>query len=508
MMKKSLFLTVALTFCASLLHAAEWKWQEPQDIPDTLRQFPTEKSPWVKGKDDALRAEAPKLIKAMFGKTIKAVPAAKDFPGVPEDGIKIIDKTITIQPAVGGWLSTGYYALPGEKITVKFPQSVQLMSGDKARFRIRTGCHRDVLNDGNSKWHRMPDMCSSWPIKAHTITITSPFGGLVYIDVATPDVSHRDPGYAFWGLTYIPEDPDFKKIPAFDIQLSGGVAAPYFVLGKTTPAEWQAMLKTPCAPWGEIAGKRAVITLSREQLRQIKDPTETLETMDRGMKELSNLIAWDITNPERIEIPMRIAVDRQLTHGWGHAGYPTMGHMPWGTPFAKGTFKDDGDWGFWHEMGHNHQTRMLQLPGMTEVTVNLFSLAAKINVHKVPFEKSWGGFNGYHKKLVNYFSGTKGFRETNDAALQLMFFVEIIKVYNVKPFRELAIRFAKNPLPPKTGEKEQWGWWAVNLSEVLKRDMVPYFKAWRIPLPEGIEAKTDHFPGWLPTLDFPKQYIQ
>lgn len=44
---------------------------------------------------------------------------------------------------------------------------------------------------------------------------------------------------------------------------------------------------------------------------------------------------------------------------------------------------DSATWGFYHELGHNHQDRKWTIPEMTEVTCNIYSLVLMNKMHGV-----------------------------------------------------------------------------------------------------------------------------
>ena len=81
------------------------------------------------------------------------------------------------------------------------------------------------------------------------------------------------------------------------------------------------------------------------------------------------------TIPRVRERPERYVADEQISAGYMHAGYPIMTHLDAAPRFVDlANLSTKGDWGMFHEMGHNHQHRDWTFGGTTEVTCNLFSL--------------------------------------------------------------------------------------------------------------------------------------
>lgn len=69
-------------------------------------------------------------------------------------------------------------------------------------------------------------------------------------------------------------------------------------------------------------------------------------------------------------------MDRQISAGWMHSGYPIMGpeEASWDALLDLDTLSVAGSWGPFHELGHNFQYSPWVLPGTTETTCNLWSL--------------------------------------------------------------------------------------------------------------------------------------
>lgn len=484
----------ALIACTVIISANEsktWSWKDAKSAPEAAQTFPTSKKPWKAEVDDAKRDAILKEISRLRTEspdTVYAFPAAKDFPGIPPDGTPIIQKTIMIDPAVSGWKSTGLYALPGVPLTLTFPATAMLKNDKKNVYSIIVGCHTDRLNTTRHKsWTRLPEISYSATVSGLETRFTSPMGGLIYINVINP----------------LPET------QSLEVTISNVVHAPMFVKGKTTPEAWKKMVTEHPAPWGELVGERAILSMATHELAQVKDPAALIECMDSGMKVQDWLIAWDVTNPERLKTPMRFVVDRQISAGGGHSGYPAMGLPYWSAPFMNMDFVKKGSWGFWHEMGHNHQTGAYRLPNMGEVQVNIFSLVAQIKAHGAGIEESWGGFKNIDKTLTQYFSDTKTyFESTGEHALRLWFFVELIKEFGFDPFREMSLAFAKNGYANDASEVEKWSWTMSTLSKATGKNLAPYFEAWRIPLTESAKNEVKSLKVWMPSPDFPQKYMK
>ncbi len=474
--------------------AGIWNWDsvEKLDMPDG---FPTSKARWNVESEAEKRDRLQSLCTAWEKAdpvTLKACPAAVDFPGIPGNGneVRLVSRAVTIDPTIGGWHSTGLYAPPGVRVSVTFPDRVKLTTakGKQSRYSVRIGCHKDRLSKRHKQWSRLPRITIEKPVRSTTCEITNPMGGLIYVCVN--------------GLQ--------KGEKPFTVQISHGTPSPIYIMGRTSLQEWKNQLKETASPWGEIQTPRLTVTLSREQLAQCPDVKSIAECLQKNMALEDWLIAWD-QQPDRLRTPMRIVVDRQISAGAGHSGYPAMGHMSWGKPIATGTLLTRGSWGFWHELGHNHQTPPFRLDGMGEVTVNLFSMICQVEGIGLAYEDSWGGLRGkgLKKQLKEFFTGAESFLDSNSHSLRLTFFVDIMKGLGFKPFRAAAIAYHKNPYDPKkTSNAEKWDWLMVELSRGAGKNLSRYFEVWKVPVSKSAQDKVANLPVWLPSSDYPACYAQ
>lgn len=182
---------------------------------------PTAKSPW---KDAASRRESYKKeiesLMSLPAEQVKPHPAAADFPGAVPANAKPVTRTVVIDTSVTGWHSTGLYAAPGAKITVTTPPG-----WTDGKHQVRIGCHTDSLfNESTKSWSRVPIITRKFPFTVNRTVVANAFGGPIYIDCPT-------------GV----------RAEKVEIKIDGGVPAPHFVLGKTTPQQWKESRLAPRA---------------------------------------------------------------------------------------------------------------------------------------------------------------------------------------------------------------------------------------------------------------------
>lgn len=475
-----------------------WSWETAEK--SDMAEFPTEKNPWTdQGKIKKLISEMDEFLCGDPKKT-KAAPAAADFPGVPEGEVELVERRIVIDPAIGGWHSTGLWAPPGQKITVTLGGKI------KANMSLRIGSQSDFLpweilekhHDGKLK--RIPRLTNSVKIsgddsRERKFEFANPMGGLIYIDVH--------------GV--------YKKLKPVSLTIRGGVPAPLYVFGDqptkkenlTTSEEWKEQLEKYKAPWGEIQTPRLIFTLPLDMLKEMKIPRRVCKNLQRGMAMQDWLVAWDMRE-DRVCTPMRFVLDRQISVGWGHAGYPAMGYMAWGDCIHTGKLTTEGSWGLWHELGHNHQgpTPYFCIPSanLTEVTVNVFSTVAQVLGCDIPYEKAWDGSSIAEKDMresvAAFLKSDEQFSPFEDVRVKLYFYVELMRELGFEAFRAMGVEYQSKPFEGLS-DQERWDWLLTTLSEVSNKNLAPYFKAWKIDVSKRAIAKAEKFPKWDYLEDYP-----
>ena len=276
----------------------------------------------------------------------KAHPSAAAFPGrVPGEATRVSNRVVEVDTAVPDWHSTGLYAAPGETITVTLPENAVGRG-----LGVRIGAHKDLLWEKES-WPRFPQITVEKRITGRTLKLACAFGGTVYITVpGTKEASGIVP-----------------------VTISGAVIQPYFVRNKTTAAEWATLRDAP-APWAELQGDKVILTVPSMVVRTLRDPSALVAYWDEVADAAADLYAI----PHERRRQERYCVDVEISAGYMHSGYPIMVHDDVAATMVsvrtlRGT---DGDktWGFYHELGHNHQRPEWTWEGCGEVTNNLFSL--------------------------------------------------------------------------------------------------------------------------------------
>lgn len=289
-------------------------------------------------------------------------PAASDWPGGVASDAPVVSKTINIRASApsdvlvnsgrrGKRLNTGIYAPPGRVLMVKIPPRAI-----EAGLVAQIGVHVDKTFH-LKRWTRFPHISREWKLAAPTTQVAGAFGGLVIIGV-----------------------PPGCRVGNIEIEISGGVEAPVYVLGKTSQADWQRLRNAPGA-WGYIESTDFCSYLSRKVLSQIEDPESIAKYWQTVMATADKYLGYRDWRKHG----EGGYTDRDISAGFGHAGYPVV--MAYGDDdhMAK-RGPQQGDWGFLHEIGHTFQDSFdgnYTIATHAEVDVNLVPGMVKMLVHDV-----------------------------------------------------------------------------------------------------------------------------
>jgi len=404
---------------------------------------------------------------------VRPHPAAAAFPGpVPADAPRVT-RAVEIDTAVAGWHSTGLYAPPGEVLAAAVPEAA---AGKGLALRI--GSHSDTLWHLDA-WRRCPQVTHAVPLRAAETRAAGAFGGLVYVDV--------------------PRD---ARLGRLALTVRGAVEAPYFVLGRTTPAEWRQTVRGRPAPWAELATSKVVLTLPADAVRRLDDPEDLMTFWDRVLDACADLAARPRDRPR----PERLVADVQISAGYMHSGYPimTLLDMPpvmvdKARMLANG---HGGVWGLWHELGHNHQAPDWTFAGTGEVTVNLFSLYVMDTVCGIGSAKAHGAISekGRARAQAAYFGAGPDFEKwKQDPFLALIMYMQVQEAFGWEPFKAVFAEYrdlARGDRPRSDDQKRDQ--WLVRLSRRVGRNLGPFFAAWGVPTSDAARASVADLAPWMP----------
>jgi hypothetical protein len=399
---------------------------------------------------------------------VHAAPTAANFPGaVPESAKRRRGARISVAGVRGERVTTGWYAAPGEVITVRLtdPHS-------KAGLNLRIGAHSDELWN-RPQWERHPEISTRHALSNSNVSAVNAHGGALYIELSQ-DIA----------------DP-------IEVLIDGAVAAPCFTLGRTTAKEWRALRRAP-APWAELAAKHVILSVPSAEIRGLDDPTALLELWDRVMLSFAELDGRPLaTRPERF-VP-----DVDISAGYMHSGYPVMTHLdaaPWFVDAARIEGRPDPQvWGLWHELGHNRQHADWTFDGTIEVTCNLYTLFVLDRISGVePIEHP--RIAPLAREFDQYRAAGADFAQwKRDPFLALYMYVQLQDAFGWDAYQRVFrayLELDEAERPKDDAAKRDL--WLVSFSRTVERDLSAFFELWGVPTGSAARASLSDLETWLP----------
>lgn len=438
--------------------------------------YPTKAHPLTES-DPLGRALAAYVSKRLATIPVESItPVRAEFPGSEPKSVRFVSKRAEIDCRVPGRHSLGLYAVPGAVVTVKIDGNAI-----GAGLKVRIGAHSDNISKRPS-WPRMPEITRVYPLNKESTAAACAFGGLVYVEVPASCVLIRT-----------------------EVSVEGAIAAPLFVLGETTEAGWVESRQSP-GPWAELQARKVVLTVPSEAIRELEHPRPVLEFWDRVLDAAADLAAI----PHERSRPERYVADVEISAGYMHSGYPIMTHLDAAKAMVDVAAMQKGQWGLFHELGHNHQQKDWTFDGTTEVTCNLFSMYI---IEEVCGKPKGSGHDALAKArervAVMMKDGRKpwGFEASpddkatgaGDPFTRLIMYRELIDAFGWEPFKKVfaEYRALEKEARPKTDE-ERRDQWMVRMSKMVGRDLGAFFEKWGVPVTEGARGSVKGLSEWMP----------
>lgn len=440
---------------------------------DSAGPQPTAAAPLTTAKDNAARLRLgmeTRVLRLAGGETTAAHPAHVSFPGKAPADAPRITREINVNPTIPGWTSTGLYAAAGETISVTVPASIA-----EQGYAVRIGCHSDTLYHLD-EWKRAPDITKSVTIATAETKAASAFGGLVYIEV---------PGNA-------------KQTSTFTATVKNAIPSPLFVLGQTTDEQWNSEIKKQPGHWAEFACANLILTCPTEVARTVSNPTE-LMTFWQKVVEAQDDVSNQATERRR---PERIVADVQISAGYMHSGYPIMIPTSAGPEMVTfGRLKFPG-WGFYHEIGHNHQRSKFTFDGTGEVTNNVIGMYC---YHEV-LKKDWlightAITSEARKEHIDKIKRSSDKWQTwrSEPFTALTTYIQIMQEFGWESWRKYLHSFSDSSFGPEPkDDAEARDQFLVRYSTIVNKNLGPFFDFWGIPVSSSAKEKVSKLETWMP----------
>ncbi len=285
-----------------------------------------------------------------------------------------------------------------------------------------------------------------------------------------------------------------------DIVIRGGTEAAHYVLGKTSQADWERIRTSP-APWAELETEKIILTVPSDVVQALDDPEDLMKFWDRVSDACAELAGWPLDRP-RAE---RYVTDIQISVGYMHSGYPIMTFLDVAPVLVdKPRILADGHggvWGFFHELGHNHQSPDWTFDGTVEVTVNLFTLYVYDQVHGIKAENLRDfDADGRRKRIEPYLAEGAPFEKwKSDPFLALIMYIQLQEVFGWDAYKQVFAEYRDlSPSERPRTEEERRDQWMVRMSRTVGKNLGPFFQTWGVPTSKNARDSISDLPDWMP----------
>ena len=312
--------------------------------------------------------------------------------------------------------------------------------------------------------------------------ITSPHAGMLYfryVDVGFGSVA----------------------VPPVDVQIvAGGTAAPFYVAGQTSLAQWRRMLDSSRSPYVQMVGPRVMMTVRRDLFDRSRqdDPAIALAYLARMIRYHDQVSGLDCGSDLDQPSPLRIHYlqdDRPQEAPSEVFMYATDGFI--GMPDDSALVLLDNPashdaWALWHEAGHLYQQSDWTWNTLLEVTVNLYSLHAQerfglpsrldeVDPESGKNYRDWA--RTYLAADSRNFNDDSSFPEDSSGWARLVMYEQLRKGLGEDFFPALHKYYRLHPLnrQQRTDEQVMIQQFVYRSSLVAKVDLSDFFDAWGLP---------------------------
>lgn len=373
--------------------------------------------------------------------------------------------------------STGYYAAPGELVKIEVPAGIEGLT-------VQVGGHTDDLS-GKSPLLRDPVIYMRQQLYAGANYVRNLYGGTIYIRAGR---AYQNP---------------------VEFTITNACVSPDFILGQTVDADWVNKVKASHVPWLELRSKRVIFLVPRDKIVATFNSSEPYTNPTVALGKWNDVFDLDYNawmglsdnapdaKDKSPQGPWRGILDIQLSAGYGHSGFPFVGlnDSEWFKGFTslKNITTSAGQWGSYHEFGHNcQQGKVWSWSTLGETTNNLFSfkVANRIGAdYNILHPAVSSGF----PQAITYASGTGTKNFDTDGAMNDPFkrmtpFVQIFEKYGYGAMTYLYTE-ARHAARLNTSDITMHNFVYEKLSDYTQTDLAPFFDAWGINYSDAVAVK-------------------
>lgn len=352
--------------------------------------------------------------------------------------------------------ATGYYVAPGDSITVTVTQTA--------------GSVLPVLAVGTPFRDAIRPVRTYHNLVAGTQTLPGDeYGGLIYIRYVTTET----PGAA-------------AKVK-FE---TGCKPVPYYQKGVTTHQQWLAALDSiDNVPDVVFESDRTILVTTLADAITYKDENQDLivNRLDSIIDSQDAISGLDNSSIDHAKPPYKhlITVRDPAAGGYMAAGIAIYFTQSLSYRMLQPQYLSNvNGWGIWHEVGHTYQQAAWTWDGLTETTVNVYSLASErlfgLPDSRLTINNSW-------PKLDTYLAIPVAERDYNagDNDLKLIMFHQLWLAFG-DPFYIQLSRQTREEKPSLANTAEKMRYFMLKACTINQKDLSDFFRKWGFNVDEAV----------------------
>ncbi len=273
--------------------------------------------------------------------------------------------------------------------------------------------------------------------------------------------------------------------------MEGQKPVPFYVLGKTTHADWlKALDQLNDVPDVQLVSNRVMMVASRTNALAYKqeDQDQVLRIADRviniedSISGLDGQTAADKVNIHKYLMTETDNSDYYMVATWYRTAF--FSNTLAAVMTVNGLGRDG--WGPWHELGHMHQQGAWTWSTLTEVTVNVYSLAVErafgLTPSRLKKDNVW-------TKMDTYLALADADRDFNgsraDVWVRLCMFHQLWLAYGDSFYQQLH-RQTRQEKPSLANDAAKMRYFMLKACTISGKNLSAFFRKWGFKVDESV----------------------
>jgi hypothetical protein len=223
-------------------------------------------------------------------------PFATLFPGEITGNVSPVTAVVTLDGSIPFRQSLGYYAAPGEQVTLTFPATAV-----NRKYKVVIGSQTHVPNSLDD-WRRAPVVSAEWVVDKPTISVGTPFGGIVYVTIPVQGRTRLvyEPPFSAYGIGRLTDG-------KMDVKIENAYQVARFEKGKSDAEAFKNKVARYGVPFAELSSDRLVLTIPSTRAFKLEDPNDSLDFWEEVLLKCGQ--ASGMTKDFVPPFPLQVVVD-------------------------------------------------------------------------------------------------------------------------------------------------------------------------------------------------------